>query len=126
MGFSSQFVMNVGCACSFEVGKHTTCLLTKAFVGWHNLKVFALLPPVRSVVYVPVLGWWVGRVPSRLLPVLAPAVFSCDSGLTLCGSHADKARIWWVAISKLIVFAFVWFLAAAPDDVFMSKTADRV
>lgn len=42
----------------------------------------------------------------------------------LFGSEADKAYVFLIMITELLVFALVSFLAAARDSVFMSKAAE--
>lgn len=50
--------------------------LTKTFVGWHTVKVFALPVSDRSVIYVPTLVWWFGWEPCRLAFGAVPVHFS--------------------------------------------------
>lgn len=40
------------------------------------------------------------------------------------GYKADKAQIWWIAITEFLFFGLGSFVAAARDFVYMSKTAD--
>lgn len=53
----------------------------------------------------------------------SPSGLAYRSGLMLCGFKADKAHIWWISITELLVFLLVSFEAAACDGAFMSETA---
>lgn len=47
-----------------------------------------------------------------------------QSGLTLLGSKADEAQFWQTAITELLFFAIVSFVAVAHDGISMLNTAD--
>lgn len=88
------------------------------------MQVFAFPHRDRPVLHVPVPGRWVDSEPGRLLVVPAPFVFEYCSSLVPCGSEADRAHIWRIAILDFLVFALVSFLATGGDGVFMSRRAD--
>lgn len=83
-----------------------------------------LPPPDCPSMYVSLPDRWVGLEPSYLLLVRSLSVFAYYSCLIICGSDADKARLWWIAITECPVCALVSFVAAAQHVVFTSKTAD--
>lgn len=62
--------------------------------------------------------------PNCLLLVPSPSVVTYYRSLMLCGSEADKAQIWRYAITGVLVFALVSFVAAALGGIFKTKTAD--
>lgn len=98
--------------------------LIKAFVGWHNAVLSAL--PLRNLpmMYVQVSDWWIGWDPNHFLLVPLPSVFTNYSGLMLWGSEAEKAQVWRISITYLLVFVLVSFVSGVRYGVILSKTAD--
>lgn len=56
-----------------------------AFVGWHNLEVFALPHAMRHKHYMCVPDWYMPLEPPRVLLVSSPVVFAYYSGASLRG-----------------------------------------
>lgn len=57
-----------------EMCMRTNSWLTKIFVRWHDVEMFALSPRDWWVVYMSVLNCWVGWEPRRLVLVQWPSV----------------------------------------------------
>lgn len=126
IALSSWQTWELGMWLWFKGHMNTNRRLTKIFVGWHNFNVFPLPPRDLSVVVVPLPDCWVGWKPRSLLLVQSTSVLANYSSLTLCGTEADKARIWLIAITEFHFYALVPFVAATIDCFFISKAAKHV
>lgn len=82
----------------------------------------ALLPCDLPAIYVQVLDWWFAWKPGRLLLVPSQSFFAYYSGQMLRGSEVDKAYVWRMVITKILVLALFSFGTATHDGVFMWKT----
>lgn len=52
------------------------------------------------------------------------SVFVYYSGLVLHIFEADKARLWWIVVTKVLIYVLISDVIAAGEGFSMSKAAD--